>query len=207
MSNLTCNADKVMSWGPCENYPEKRVREILGERDWTALEILGLLDIPVEDRLWVVLRSEMIAENDLHELGCRFAESVLPIFEGAFPDDKRPREAIAAKRAWLRGEITDAWLAAAREAAREAEWDAAWDAWDAWDAWAAASLAARVARESTAAETARAAVSASAGAERESQIRIVREFLEYERNVWRSNLLLFDNPCGIPPVLMEDYEL
>ena len=34
------------------------------------------------------------------------AEHVLPLFESARPEDRRPRQAIAQARAWVRGEVT-----------------------------------------------------------------------------------------------------
>ncbi len=53
------------------------------------------------------------------------AEHVLAAFEDARPDDDRPRLAIAAARAWARGELSaaDVWAAAfaAHDAARDAE--------------------------------------------------------------------------------------
>ena len=54
------------------------------------------------------------------------AERVLPIFEKQYPDDKRPRLAIEAARAFARGEITAAARAAAWAAAGAAARDAAW---------------------------------------------------------------------------------
>jgi hypothetical protein len=42
------------------------------------------------------------------------AERVLPIFELAHPDDHRPRDAIEAARAWMRGDLP---MIAARKAA------------------------------------------------------------------------------------------
>jgi hypothetical protein len=90
------------------------------------------------------------ATNILHEFACGCAEDALALV--AQPD-ARSVEAIAAKRKWLRGEITDEELDAARaaalDAARAAAWDAAMDAASAaalaaaWDASAAARAAAR----------------------------------------------------------------
>jgi hypothetical protein len=45
------------------------------------------------------------------------AEHVLPLFEAVQPTDPRPRQAIAAARAWVRGEIT---MTQARDAAGDA---------------------------------------------------------------------------------------
>jgi hypothetical protein len=42
------------------------------------------------------------------------AERVLPLFEDRHPDDRRPREAVEAARAWARGEMS---VSAARTAA------------------------------------------------------------------------------------------
>ncbi len=60
------------------------------------------------------------------------AERVLPFFEAKYPDDHRPRMAVDATRAWVRGEIRvgearEAALAA-HAAARDAEQGAARDA-------------------------------------------------------------------------------
>lgn len=162
----TCTIPVVMSWRPCgcngsddgTNYTEARVARLFAGRErLTALDVLAL-DIPADDRLWAVLRPELIPERDLHELACRFAERVLPLFEAAHPHDSRPRAVIEAKRAWLRGEISDAELAAAR--------DAAWAAWAASDAaWDAAS------------DAAWAAARVSERAERDAQVQMVRDYL------------------------------
>lgn len=59
------------------------------------------------------------ATNILHEFACACVEDRLS--EVAYPDE-RSLKAIAAKRAWLRGEITDKEL----DAARSDAWDASW---------------------------------------------------------------------------------
>ena len=53
------------------------------------------------------------------------AESALPHWEGKHPDDSRPRKAIAAARAYAKGEITPRKLAAAHNAASNAAQSAA----------------------------------------------------------------------------------
>ena len=74
-------------------------------------------------------------ERLLHLHACWSAEQALPLFESRYPDDKRPRLAIEAKRKWLNGEITDEELnsassaaSAAYSAASPAAWSAAWSA-------------------------------------------------------------------------------
>jgi hypothetical protein len=76
------------------------------------------------------------------EFSCRQAEGVLHIYEKKYPDDPRPRNAIEAARAFMRGEITKEQL----DAAGDSAWDATRAAWDApRAAWAAAWAAARAA--------------------------------------------------------------
>jgi hypothetical protein len=167
---------------PCDDYPEERIREIAGDKaEWSALDIAGLEDIPARDRLWAVLREELIDAAILHEFACRCAEKSLALIENP---DPRFVEAVAVKRRWLKGEATDGELAAARSAAWNAAWDAAraaaWDA--AWDAvWDAAGAAAWDAVGAAARNAARAAVGAAAGvAARDEQVRMLTVLLGEE---------------------------
>ena len=76
-------------------------------------------------------------EQTARLFACDCAEHVVYLYERDYPDDTRPREAIAVARRYAHGEATVKELAAAGEAAWAAAWDAAWDA-----AWAAAGDAA-----------------------------------------------------------------
>lgn len=131
--------EQFLAFDPC--YSEEQIRELAGTKnEWTSLDILAL-DIPPEDRLWAVLREEFIDDPILHEFSCRCAERALSRVKNP---DPRSLQAIEAKRAWLRGEITNQEMAAARAAAwcatKDAKWDAAQDAvYAAWNAaWCAA---------------------------------------------------------------------
>jgi hypothetical protein len=147
---LSMTVDEMMACHPCEEYSRERLEELwAGRESLSALDILAL-DIPDADKLWGVLREQLIPAPVLHELACRFAEAALiREREASREPDPRSWAAIEAKRAWLRGEITDeqlqatgaawaAWAAweAAREAAGEAAGEAAWEAAGA--AWEAA---------------------------------------------------------------------
>ena len=103
----------------------------------SALDILNLDDISAEDRLRSVWREEFIPAPILHEFACVCAEYALTLI-----DDPDPRsiKAIEVKRAWLRGEVTDSEL----DAARDAAWDASSAAMDA-DRWAATASSAAAA--------------------------------------------------------------
>lgn len=84
---------------------------------WSALDILRLDEVDAEDRLWLVLREELIDAPILHEFACRCAEMELSRIN---KPDARSVAAIEAKRKWLRGEISDKELVAARDAAMAA---------------------------------------------------------------------------------------
>jgi hypothetical protein len=64
---------------------------------------------PVRDlRLVTIRRGGTLTDADHHLLAlwaASCAEHVLPLFEAVRPDDPRPRQAIEAARAWVRGEL------------------------------------------------------------------------------------------------------
>jgi len=115
----------------------------------TPITLLQILDINgFDDALWA-LRACDDAETFSRLLACDYAEHVLPIFETQYPDDDRPRKAIAVSRRHAHGEATDAELSAAWAAwhaagadARDAARAAGAAAWAAWHAAGAAGAAA-----------------------------------------------------------------
>ena len=167
----TVTVGQFKSFRPCwleTAEGRKRFARIAAIRDeWTALDVLNLPNVSAADKLWSVLREEFIDAPILHEFACRCAEYAL-----SFVDNPDPRSiaAIDAKRKWLRGEIKDKELRAARDAARAAAWDAAWAAARA-AAWDAARAAARAAASD-------AAGAAAGDAAREHELEILRELLE-----------------------------
>lgn len=72
-------------------------------------EVVGVILSEVRDpRLITIRRGGSLTDEDHHLLAlwaATCAEHVLPLFEAARPDDPRPREAIGAARAWVRGEL------------------------------------------------------------------------------------------------------
>ena len=164
MSDKTINLQVIKSFEPCEDGLENFIEH---HKDFsgTPLELLELNNVPVTDKFWLLLREEFIPENDLHELACKFAESVLHLFEKEYPNDLRLRKAIEAKRKFIKGEISKDELAAAWAAARAAAWDAA----------SAAAWAARAAAWD-AASAASAARAATGDAEEQKQLEIVKDY-------------------------------
>ena len=117
--------DDIMEWVMCKEWSREKVQEKFGKRKTvTPLQLAGAEGVSAQDKLWILLRPEIIPKKELQFLACDFAEDVLPIFEKEYPDDKRLRQAIEAKRKWARGEISDEQMVEARNAARVAAWTA-----------------------------------------------------------------------------------
>lgn len=168
----------IMALGPCQpteddpdaGYPEDKLQRLFGARQSaTLLDICDDERVPVWDRQWVLHR--LLPEPLVHEAACRYAEHALERARAAGRDpDHRLREAIKAKRMWLRGEISDDDL----DAAESTAWNAAWHATRA--AASAAAEAAVWAADRTAAEAAVWDVAQTA--ERRWQLATLRAMIE-----------------------------
>lgn len=178
----TITYEQFLEFDPCYLYdPEKKaLMESIAQRreHWSAMDILELENIPAADRLWAVLREELIDAPILHEFACRCAERALIRIENP---DPRSLRAIEVKRAWLRGKATDEELAAALAAAQDAAWGFAWNGvWNASHAaaWEAARAAALDSAEAAAWAAARyAALAAAKDAENQWQIDELQKML------------------------------
>ena len=168
MKTVTVEQFKKFSpfWLEAAEGREKFARIAAIREEWTALDVLNLPDVSVEDKLWSVLREEFIAAPILHEFACRCAEYALSFVESP---DPRSIAAIEAKRKWLRGEITGAELYAALDDASGAACAAAQDSAHV-AAWAAAWASARAAARDVATDAAR-------DAAMEHEVEILRELL------------------------------
>lgn len=62
MSLPTFTIDDILAWNPCQGYERPALVELLGESSLTALDILALA-IPVQDRLWVIIRDAVVGES------------------------------------------------------------------------------------------------------------------------------------------------
>ena len=147
---MKITVELVQSWEPCEDYPEERLRELLGD-GLAPLEVAEV-DIPVDDRIWALLRREV--------LGAGLDRVLDAIVERAIRRSLG-RSGVVAWEAWaerwLSGEDRSAGAAyAARAAAGAAAYAAAYAAYaaDAADAAWAAGAAAWYAAEAAARDAA-----------------------------------------------------
>ena len=125
----TVTYEQFLDFDPCWLDDEEKAAQLkeIGSRKekWSAVDVLQLVEVSVDDRMWSVLREDFLPANLLHEYACRCADYALSKIDNP---DPRSIRAVEAKRKWLRGEITDEELAAAWDAAWDAARAAAWDA-------------------------------------------------------------------------------
>jgi hypothetical protein len=155
---LTATVEDIMSFGPCDDYPEERVRELWAGREILTQDDIAGLDIPVLDRIWAL--SEMLHAHSpwrANRVARRIALDVEPY--------------------WGCPDVVWWYLVTGYEAAWDTAWDTAWNtAWDAvwnparaaarsaaWDAvWDTARAASRVAISDAARDASRVAISDAA---------------------------------------------
>ena len=109
--------EQIIKMGPCPGYDtEGKIIERMGDV-WplTPLEI-AVLDIPVDDRFWMLLHPRIMPEKQMHLLACDFAEHRLSAYEAQYLNDDRSRKVIKIKRSWVAGLATDEELSVARVA-------------------------------------------------------------------------------------------
>lgn len=111
--------EQLRRWGAC--YEDEKIATLVSAEGLTPLEIAAL-DIPEEDRLWVLLRDDVVPARELRLLACGWAEAAC---RKSGWDDQRSLAAIAVARRFAVGEASEAELVEARLAA----WDARSEAW------------------------------------------------------------------------------
>ena len=111
-----CSAPQLLRWLSSEVYEVEYDGEVIADIDKFVVRRARL----TRQLVWNDTAALLFAAD------C--AGHVLHLYERDYPDDLRPRNAIAATRAYVRGEID----AAANAATRDAAWDAAWAAGREW---------------------------------------------------------------------------
>ena len=100
-------------WGAC--YNDAKIASLVPVDGLTPTEIAALA-IPASDRLWVLLREELVSHRDLRLLACDWASSAC---HAAGWTDERSASAIAVARRYAVGEASEAELVeAASDASR-----------------------------------------------------------------------------------------
>ena len=124
----TLDTKLIMSFKPCSEWPESRVKEAVPKRI-AVTEFLRDKRITPADRLWVALHDELASDRIMRIFSCDCADRALRRERRKGRTvDPRSLEAVKVARRHADGDATDEELEAAWEAAREAAWSAAWSA-------------------------------------------------------------------------------
>ena len=119
---LTTTLTAVWKDAPLGRKRWKHLLEGLGvtEADEAPLPLERILDINgLDDALWA-LRSLEAYNRAARLFACNCAKLALPVFERAYPEDKRPRMAVETAELFAQGETTAEKLADAEKAAEAA---------------------------------------------------------------------------------------
>ena len=115
-------------------YSEKKAKDLLQKRTEFSISDVLNSEIPLKDKVWFIRVNCQLTDTELREFAIGCALCVLPIYESKYPENKAPREAIEAAKAYLNKEIglddlrVKRQAAAAYAAAAAAAYDAAADA-------------------------------------------------------------------------------
>lgn len=110
----TITAADLILFGPC--YRGSQLHDLVEFAEsrscWNALEILDCEQYPIHDRCWLIFRRDLLPEDLIHEITCRFLEYCV---ETAIASGNKfapiMQEVLNTKRAWLRNESTTSALA------------------------------------------------------------------------------------------------
>ena len=168
----------IISWKPCQRVLDDKT--IPDNWSGTALDVLAYDAAAAEDRLWVVLREEMLSAKTLRLFAVSCAKEALSLVPNP---DPRSIEAVNVAERFANGEATKKELETARSTAWSAAWSAAWAAASAaaWSIpWLAAARSASAAawaetRSAAWAETRSAAWSAARNNQVNTLIKIIKE--------------------------------
>ncbi len=92
------NTKVIKDLNPCQDRLDNWIK-FYDNKDFTYAQFLGLKNITQEDKMWVCFR--VMDPKLLGKCSADIAELALPIWEEAYPNDPRPRQAIEAARSGI----------------------------------------------------------------------------------------------------------
>ncbi len=122
---MLINKSTIASLNPCKDRFDNFLK-FYENKEFTLRQFMGLKNITHDDKMWVAFRS--MPREAVVAAAADIAESVLHIYEAAYPKDDRPRKAIEAARSGDKDAAADAANAADAAAAAYANAAAAYAA-------------------------------------------------------------------------------
>jgi len=121
----------ITKWGPGFNkegetfYPEN-LKKLFGKGK-TPLEIIdGLPEMIILEKLWILIRPEIIPEKLQRKLDYDFIEHVMPIWSKRHPNDDRPEIVLKFKQKYLCGNESETEWIMIKELSHNVVFDTEW---------------------------------------------------------------------------------
>lgn len=112
----------------CYKENDNNQDQFLPNENFTISDVLNA-DVPLKDKAWFIRYNCEFTDTQFREFAIGCALCVLPIYEAKYPNNKAPREAIEAAKAYLAGTINIDELRTKRGSAAAAAYAAAADAY------------------------------------------------------------------------------
>jgi hypothetical protein len=129
-ARLSTSFAKLREKGACEEGYKKLAKYLGGVTKYgkdTEINLLTILESNgFDDCVWCLRATLQDSDNVKRHIAADFAESVLHIYEKAYPTDNRPRKAVEAAHMYADGEISHEVLASLRNNATYAADSAAY---------------------------------------------------------------------------------
>lgn len=90
-------------WGlhPCEEYTDDRLHRLWAGRESLLPSDVVALDIPPQDRIWLLVRWKRLTKHSRVAFTCACARELLPMWQTLYPEDYRPQMALEIAETWL----------------------------------------------------------------------------------------------------------
>ncbi len=100
----TITIDDVLKSGYCHDYDEARIRRLWGKRETaTALDVLDS-HLPVADRVWLVLNTDLLTDEQLYTFRAALAHHAAGVYERYYLNDSSVRDCADAWQRLAEGE-------------------------------------------------------------------------------------------------------
>jgi hypothetical protein len=94
--------EQVLFYNPCQPYNSvEKLSEYFGDNKSLTFTQIAKLNIPFEDKIWILTRDHFLPLNKAVLFTIFCAEQCIGVFESLYPNDKRPRNAIELAKAFV----------------------------------------------------------------------------------------------------------
>jgi hypothetical protein len=100
--------EQVLLYNPCQPYNSvEKLSEYFGDNKSLTFAEIAKLNIPFEDKIWILTRDHFLPLDKAVLFTIFCAEQCIGVFESLYPNDKRPRNAIELAKAFVTSHEAD----------------------------------------------------------------------------------------------------